>query len=594
MVGTPSSLDTLVAALSAADSKDPAPALRAILSAAASPRGAAVWSRSLDGWLDRIAATGGRLVGPDRVAGMDALRARPEVALVIPVVDGEVERGALTLCHLPGHEPVDDREKAQAREAAGYVALLLRGPQLQAELQQRIDEAGRLSDALTASHERLAYAADLESRRMVADIVAFGGDELAALGERVRQMRDGRHHLWDGRKDTASAALGELRRVLDGLIERLRTVVRGIYPYVLHDRGLLAALQELAPSLPRPVRLSGDVGAVPREVESGLYWPTAAVLQALASGPESATAATPITVTLGVNEDYATVTVVDSRGAESVRGVLPMAHDRLAALGGWLEHEIRAADLMVRLALPKHLAPAMPARIATGPRSPVGPAPVGSMPVDRAASDLRDRVRRIAHAAAQSVDARDRPAVRRALARLDAPAGALGAATSPELAGVSETLTVLDEITRRDPQGWLRYEYERLRADAHDLDELALIHEIQSGALQLPDPDARCALRLLGANGSAASARLGLPATAEPAQLREAAAEQVVYWRTWAQVNATGPRARAAGQVLARSAEALVVRIDAGDQAHTASGGRLGESGHGGSGLEGSGLGGSG
>lgn len=488
MVGTPSSLDTLLAALSTADSKDPAPPLRAILDSAAGPRAAAVWSRSLDGWLHRVAATGGRLVGPDRVPGTDALRELPDVALVIPVVDGEVERGALTLCHLPGREPVDEREKAYAREAAGYAALLLRAPQLHAELRQRIDEADQLSDALTASHERLAYAADLESRRMVADIVAFGGDELTELGERVRQMRDGRHHLWAGSKDTASAALAELRRVLDGLIERLRTMVRGIYPYVLHDRGLLAALQELATSLARPVRLSGDVGAVPREVESGLYWPTAAVLQALASVPESApTATATITVTLGVNEHHATVTVVDplGTGTESVRAVLPMAHDRLAALGGWLQQETGVADLVIRMALPKHLAPTMPAQIATGPRSPVGP-----VSADRAATDLRDSVRRVARAAAQAVDARDRPAVRRALARLDA-AATLGAAASPELSGVPEMLTVLDEVTRRDPRGWLRYEYERLRVAAHDVDELALIHEIQSGALHLPDPGKR-------------------------------------------------------------------------------------------------------
>ena len=575
MVGTPSSLDTLLAALATADSKDPGHPLSAILREVGGPRAAAVWSRSLDGWLHRVATTGGRLVGPDRVPGTDALRGLPEVALVIPVVDGEVERGALTLGHLPGREPVDDREKAQARQAAGYAALLLRGPQLQAELRQRIDEAGQLSDALTASHERLAYAADLESRRMVAELVAFGGEELAELGERVRQMRDGRHHAWAGRHDTASAALGELRRVLDGLIERLRAMVRSIYPYVLHDRGLLAALQELATSLPRPVRLSGDVGAVPREVESGLYWPTAAVLQALAGTPESATAATaPITVTLGVNEHHATVTVADSLGAESVGGVLPMAHDRLTALGGWLQQEAGDADLVIRMALPRHLSPAMPARIAASPRSPVGPTSV-----DRAAADLRDRVRLIAHAAAQAVDARDRPAVRRALARLDAPAAAPGAATSSELAGVPETLAVLDEVTRRDPQGWLRYEYERLRASAHDLDELALIHEIQSGALQLPDPDARVALRLLGADGPTASARLGLAEAADPAQLRAAAAEQVVCWRTWSQLGAAGPRERAAGQVLARSAEALLVLVDAMDPAQGAPDGRLGRSG---------------
>jgi hypothetical protein len=559
MVGTPSSLDALLAAMTTADSKDPGQLLEAVLRDAAGPRAAAVWSRSLDGWLHRAAASGGRVVGPDRVPGTDALRGLPEVALVIPVVDGEVERGALTLGHLPGREPVDASAKAHAREAAGYVALLLRGPQLQEELRQRIDEAGQLSDALTASHERLAYAADLETRRMVADIVAFGGDELADLVERVGQMRDGRHHQWAGGKDSAPAALGELRRVLDSLIERLRTVVRDIYPYVLHDRGLLAALQELATSLSRPVHLRGDVGAVPREVESGLYWPTAAVLQALTGAAEPAAPA-PVTVTLGLDEQHATVTISDPlwAAADAVGGVLPIAHDRLTALGGWLQQETGATGLVVRMALPEHLSPAMPARIATNHRSPVGPPRT-----DGAAADLRSRVRRLALAAADAVDARDRPAVRRVLARLDEPTNALGQAITPELAGVPETLAVLDEVTRRDPQGWLRYEYDRLRADAHDLDEMALIHDIRSGALLLPDAEARAALRLLGADGSSAATRLGRPDGDDPDQLRAAAAEQVVFWRAWAEVRAAGPRERAACRMLTRSAEGLLVRVDA-------------------------------
>jgi len=564
MVGTASTLDALLAAMAGAGSKDPAGPLEALLREAAGPRAAAVWSRELDGWLHRVAATGGRRVGPDRVPGTDALRDLPEVALLIPVVDGEVERGALTLGHVPGRAPVTDREKAQAREAAGYAALLLRGPQLQAELRRRIDEAGELSEALTASHERLAYAADLESRRMVADIVAFGGDELADLAERVRQMRDGRHHQWAGGKDSASAALGELRRVLDGLIDRLRTVVRGIYPYVLHDRGLLAALQELATSLPRPVRLSGGVGAAPREVESGLYWPTAAVLQALAGVPESAT--TPVTVALGVQEQQATVTIVDAfpGAASAAAGVLPLANDRLTALGGWLRHEDGADGLVIRMALPEHLSPAMPARIATGPRPTLGPPRPGG--VD---GDLRDRVRRIAHAAADAVDARDRPAVRRALARLDAPtpgvAAGPGLASLPGLAGVPETLTVLDEVTRREPRGWLRYEYERLRTAAHDLDEVALINELRSGTLVLTPAQTNAALRLLGVHGSSVAARLGLADGDDPERLRTLAADHVNFWRALAESGATGPRERAACRLLARSAEALLVRIDSED-----------------------------
>jgi hypothetical protein len=561
MVGA-SSLDALLGAVARDGARQPGRLLAEVLRATAGRRGAAVWSRSSDGWLRRVSETGGRLPGPDRVPGTDALRAMPEVALVMPVLDGELERGALTLGQLPGHEPLDAQEKEHARDAAASIALLLRRPQLQEELRRRIDEASRLSDVLAASHERLSYAAELESRRMVADIVAFGGDELAGLRERVGRMRDERRPGADSRP-AAQAALVELRGVLDGLIERLRTMVRGIYPYVLHDRGLLAALQELAVSLPRPVRLRGDAGAIAREVESGLYWPTAAVLKALAGagagdgagdGAGAADAA-PVLVRLGTDEQSATVTVVDplATGAVALRGVAPTAHDRLTALGGWLETGTGADGLTVRMVLPARLAPAVPAMIATGLPAPAGSPGPGA--------DLRSRVRRLVHAALDGLDPDAARGLRRALAGLDRSPHGPGPAP---LDGVPEALGLLDEVTRADPEGWLRYEYERLRADAHDLDELALIGEIRSGALALPGLRAPAALRLLGASGATVRARLGLADAADPAQVRTAAAEHVALWRACAESGAASPQERAAYRLLARSAEGLLVRAEAG------------------------------
>jgi hypothetical protein len=553
MVGAP--LDALLDAL-AGEVQDSGRLIAEVLQAAAHDRAAAVWSRTPDGWLRRVARIGGDRPGPDRVRGAEALRGLPDVAMVVPVVDGEVERGALTLCHLAGREPVNARELAQARDAAGYVALLLRGPQLEEQLRRRILEASRLSEALAASHERLSYAADLESRRMVADIIAFGGDELAGLRERVRRMQDDRRHLVGGPHsgEAAQAALVELRQVLDGLIDRLRTVVRGIYPHLLHDRGIRAALAELATGLPRALLLRGDLEGVPREVESGLYWPAAAVLQVLADGPATA----PVTMALRADGQHATVTMVDplSTSAAALRGVLPMAHDRLAALGGWLEHEAGTEGLVVRMALPAHLAPTVPATISTGIRSPDGPQGPDT------GADLRSRVRRLVHVAAEVVDAQDRQELRRTLARLDQLHAAPGQVAA--LAGVPEALAVLDEVTRFDQDGWLRYEYDRLRSDAHDLDEVALMHQIRAGALALSRPDAQAALRLLGGHGSTVRARLGLAEAAGPAQLRATAAEQVARWRACAESGAAGPRERAAYRLLARSAEGLLVRIDGG------------------------------
>lgn len=556
MIDAPSSLDALLAAVGRAGQLTLTEMLAEVLRAASGERAAAVWSRSADGWLHCVAGTGDRLAGPDRVPAADALQALPDVALVVPVIDGELDRGALTFCHLPGREPVSASQQAHARDAARYIALLLRRPQLRAELRRRIEEASRLSEALAASHERLSFAADIESRRMVADIISFGGEDLADLRERVRRMQDDRlSGTTAGSREAAQTALVELRQVLDGLIDRLRTVVRDIYPHVLHDRGLHAALAELAARLPRPVRLGGDVRGVPREVESGLYWPAAAVLEALGAAPAGRHAA-PVTVTLSADDEHASVTVLDPATTSTLSAILPMAQDRLTALGGWLDHR-HDDGLAVRMTLPAQLAPTVPATIATGLRPPAGPATAS------AEADLRGRVQRLIQAAVAVVDPDDRQDLQRALGWLDQPH--IAGQPAP-LSGVPEALAVLEEVTRHDRQGWLRYEYERLRADAHDLDEVTLLQALRSGSVALPTQETHAALRLLGANGSTVWARLGLTEGAGAAEIRAAAAAQVAAWRGYAESGAVGARERAAGRLLARSAEGLLMRADGGSR----------------------------
>src|SRR5690606_41774023 len=79
--------------------------------------------------------------------------------------------------------------------------------------------------------------------------------------------------------EPAMHELGEVRAALDEMIDRFRTPVRGVYPAMLPDRGPRAALEELAATLARPVRLDGDLGRrVEWQIESGLYHAAAAVL----------------------------------------------------------------------------------------------------------------------------------------------------------------------------------------------------------------------------------------------------------------------------------------------------------------------------
>ncbi|QOC92254.1 sensor histidine kinase [Micromonospora craniellae] len=556
MGNPPSTMDTLLGAVAQTDA-ELGDAFTGILNAIVGRRPASVWSRRTDGWLHRVADNGDGAIGPDRVLGVDALHSMADVAAVVPALDGEVERGAVVLFHLPGREPLSAWQRVSARDAATFVALLLRGPQLRDHLRRRIDETNQVAAALAASHERLTYAADMESRRIVAEIVSFGGDDLAGLGDQVRRMRQDRRGRAPGTSATPDeqAALAEVRGALDDLIERLRTTVRGIHPHVLYDRGMLAALVELAASLPRAVQVHGDPGGgMAREVETSLYWAAAEVLRALA---DEAAPGRPVTVRLQVPDGEAVVTVADPGAAtlDKLRSVLPAAYDRLTALGGSLAHRTGPDGVTVYLRLPTHLAPSAPPRVVTGCRTAVKSGHTGT-PVD-----LVSRVRGLVHAAVEVVEEDERRRLGQVLRLIEGTGAVAEPAPAPPLAGVAEAFAVLDAVTRRDPEGWLRYEYERVRASAHEVNEQMLAHEIRSGTLSMDAPTAVDALRLLGENGTAIPTRLGLAEAATSDEQRVAALRQVARWRGWASSPASGPRAQAAGRLLARSAEGLVARL---------------------------------
>ena len=121
------------------------------------------------------------------------------------------------------------------------------------------------------------------------------------------------------------------------------------------------------------------------------------------------------------------------------------------------------------------------------------------------------------------------------------------------------TLAVLlRELPATDTGGRrLRYELEELQAGAHELAELDALAELHSGALDLSRSQLRTADRLLGRFGTAPSERLGLLGTAGPAELIQAATEQMEPWRLLAE-NAAGRRQRLACSVIVHTCERLL------------------------------------
>ncbi len=79
--------------------------------------------------------------------------------------------------------------------------------------------------------------------------------------------------------EKASRLLGEARATASAAIGDLRSVVRGIHPPVLADRGLGGAIQALALDMPVPVEVTVQVdGRPPDPIESAVYFAVAECL----------------------------------------------------------------------------------------------------------------------------------------------------------------------------------------------------------------------------------------------------------------------------------------------------------------------------
>ena len=79
--------------------------------------------------------------------------------------------------------------------------------------------------------------------------------------------------------DAARKLVSDARETTDAALGELRSVVRGIHPPVLADRGLSGAVQALALDMAVPVRVEADLsGRPPAPVESAVYFAVAECL----------------------------------------------------------------------------------------------------------------------------------------------------------------------------------------------------------------------------------------------------------------------------------------------------------------------------
>ncbi|MFI1802805.1 sensor domain-containing protein [Streptomyces californicus] len=183
---------------------------------------------------------------------------------------------------------------------------------------------------LSRSRMRLVTAFEAERRRIERDLHDGAQQRLVALSMHLGLAR------LDAREEPLAGLLAQAHGEAQAALVELRELIRGIHPRVLTDRGLAAAVEDIADRSPVPVGLDLDLPHRFLEaVESAVYF---AVCEALANVAKHSRA-TRAAVEARVEGGRLDVRVRDNGvgGADKAEGTgLEGVADRLSVLGGRL------------------------------------------------------------------------------------------------------------------------------------------------------------------------------------------------------------------------------------------------------------------
>ena len=235
-------------------------------------------------------------------------------------------------------EHFTEEDERVLAELARQVGLALHNVRLDSALQASLVELRRRAEELQASRARIVAAADAERRRIERNLHDGAQQRLVALAVKLRLAR----RLVDADPEQTRGMLDELREELKDAVEELRSLAHGIYPPLLMDQGLAAALGSAAQRATIPTRVeAGPIGRYPSELEAAAYFCCLEALQNAMkhAGPQA-------TAVVGVWEEAGALrftvrddgTGFDPAARDGGTGFVNM-RDRLGAIGGTLRVE---------------------------------------------------------------------------------------------------------------------------------------------------------------------------------------------------------------------------------------------------------------
>jgi signal transduction histidine kinase len=297
---------------------------------------------SPDDALETIAEAAGRAVGgvrararlelPDR-DGCEAFWPSAESDApfdrTVNVVHQERKIGDIAVAKKVG-DPLRPAENRLLEALADQVGLALQSLRLAEQLRIRLGELEVAARELSGSRGRLMRAADAERRRLEQLIHEGVEHELEVIGDALKIAE--KHVASD-----AVRAIAELERIAEQANhtqEALRALARGIFPPLLSDKGVGAALQSHLRKLAATVRMSGTLDErFDARAEAAVYFCCVEALRPMSRATADAASAT---VELARENGWVRFVVRNAAGLTSTSGEVQLLVDRIEAVGGTL------------------------------------------------------------------------------------------------------------------------------------------------------------------------------------------------------------------------------------------------------------------
>jgi signal transduction histidine kinase len=227
------------------------PQMAQIVAAGTGAERVAVWLR-VGGELRPEALSGGSAdAGPVLVDGQE-LPPLPDADLSVPVMHQDQLLGAIAI-RMPKDELLRPAGAQLVADVASQAGLVL-------------SNAGLIED-LRASRQRLVTAQDEARRRLERNLHDGAQQDLVALGIKLNLAET----TVAEDPGQAGQVFGELKADATGALQNLRDLARGIYPPLLADLGLAAALGAQAGKSVLPVTVDADgIGRFPQDTEAAV------------------------------------------------------------------------------------------------------------------------------------------------------------------------------------------------------------------------------------------------------------------------------------------------------------------------------------